>query len=119
MPQVEPLTLTGIGAAGILIVLVLREVRQFVNDARAAKADESDGGNGTGIERSSARGKIHEMHRVLMREDTEGVPLVYRYPDIAKSLAKIERNTGRGNEILEEVARELAAIRANGGGANR
>lgn len=117
MPQVEPLTVTGIGAAGIFIVLVLRELRQWLNDARAAKGDELDD-NGKVTATSAARGKIHEMHRVLMREDTDGVPLVYRYPDIAKSLAKIEENTGKGNEILEKVAGALEAIRANGGRAN-
>lgn len=119
MPQVEPMTLTGIGAAGIFIVLVLREVRQFVNDARDAKADEAELAGGAGNGKSAVRGKVHEMHRVLMREDVDGVPLVYRYPDIAKSLAKIEENTGKGNDILEKVAGALEAIRANGGGANR
>lgn len=117
MPQVEPLTLTGVGAAGVFIVLVLRELRQWLNDARAAKADD-DEANGKVTASSAARGKIHEMHRVLMREDTDGVPLVYRYPDIAKSLGKIEENTAKGNEILEKVATELAGIRANGGRAN-
>ncbi len=102
----ESLSISDIGAAGIFIVLVLRETRHIINARR---------GNGHGDRRQAVgdgaaiRGKVHEMHRVIMRE-VDGVPMVYRHPDIAEALEKIAANTDQANVHLQ-------AIRNGGGGA--
>ena len=51
------------------------------------------------------------MHRVIMRE-VDGVPMVYRHPDIAEALEKIASNTDQANVHLQ-------AIRNGGGGAGQ
>ena len=93
----EELTLTGVGAAGILVVLVLREARGIINARRDNGHGDRRQGNG------AARGKLHEMHKVVMREGPDGVPLVYRHPDIADALKAIAANTESANEHLEAI----------------
>ena len=96
----ETLSITDIGAAGILVVLVLREARAIINAKRANGRGDRRDDNGAG---AAHRGKTHEMHRVVMREGPDGVPLVYRHPDIADALEKIEGNTAKANEHLEAI----------------
>ncbi len=97
----EALTITDVGVAGVFVIMVLREARQII-DARRNGAAPRDGDTGPQV-----RGKVHEMHRVIMRE-VDGVPMVYRHPDIVDELKAIAANTNQANE-------HLLAIR-NGGG---
>ncbi len=104
----ESLSISDIGAAGIFIVLVLRETRHIINARRGnghGERRQANGDAGAG----AIRGKVHEMHRVIMRE-VDGVPMVYRHPDIAEALEKIASNTDQANVHLQ-------AIRNGGGGA--
>lgn len=95
----ETLTITDIGAAGILVVLVLREARGIIN----ARRDNGHGDRRQTDGAGAARGKLHEMHRVVMRESPDGVPLVYRHPDIVNALEKIATNTATANDHLEAI----------------
>ena len=96
----ETLNVTDIGAAGILVVLVLREARHIINARRDNGHRDRRQANGVEV---AARGKLHEMHRVVMRESPDGVPLVYRHPDIVDALEQIATNTATANDHLEAI----------------
>ena len=96
----ETLTITDIGAAGILIVLVLDKAHAIINARRDnGHGDRRQGTNGE----VAIRGKLHEMHRVVMREGPDGVPLVYRHPEIVEGLKEIADNTAEAVTHLEAI----------------
>lgn len=104
----EGLNAGDLGAVGIFVILVLREVRHLVEahwgGARVFGAGTAYEGTGGEASRA-ARGKVHEMHKVVTREGPDGVPLVYRHPETDALLKTIAQNTQEANEHLAAIRR--------------
>jgi hypothetical protein len=109
-----------LGIGGILAVLMIREVLQFLGKHPVQRPPVNGHGkaiqwlNGKGV---ACRGidentghKIEEVHAVLTRTAADGMPLIYRHPDVVRVLDALANTANTQTAILREMQKGLERL---------
>ena len=93
--------LSEIGVAGVILILVLRMVFQYLKSSPTSNAET--------ITSKEIHEKIKDIENVLTVKSDEGKPLIYTSPSIEKALATVVENDGKFQMLMQRQQTLLEA----------
>jgi len=97
--------MTDVGVGGILALLIIREVLNFLKDRKRSNDDNAKDAWNEAIR------QIHELHTWHAKTDQDGVPVWYVRRSLEDAIAKLADNIGRQTDIFNAMHNDISLMR--------